>query len=205
MPRIKVPFNDMRQVVLYEEDIHGLYAGSYATVNVRNGKMTPRQWYTCREYFQGNSARIKRLLFCHKAGTGEAVATFLHKVERMLKLGKTEYGFSQFGPTQHNKLMWIEPSRWWIMKQMRRSFMTAMLRAGQNYDIRRDNFETTLWTNRYLRQSKYAVRRFLKGYTEYTGSMNGWNNQFFWGGGWYEPHPPSNKEVNQLLVKPVQD
>ena len=208
MPRIRVPFNDVRYVVLDEDDLHGLHAGSYATVTFRKAdafgreRLVPRQWYSCREYFQGNSGRIKRLLFVHKKGAGKAVATFLHRVERMLKLGKTEFGFSACGPTQHNKLMWIEPSSWWIKKPMRRSFLTAMLRAGQNYNIARNNFESTLWTNRYLRQSKYAVRRFLKGYTEYTGDLVGWNNQFFWGGGWYRPEPPTRREVDELLVKP---
>jgi len=203
MPRIRVPFDEVRPVVLDDDELHSLYAGSYATVDrTRSGKYKARNWYRCREYFQGSSSRIRRLIFCHKVGTGEAVATFLHRVERMLKLGKTEWGFSTCGPTNHNKLMWIEPSKWWIINPMRRSFLTAMLRAGQNYNIRRNNFETTLWTNRYLRQSKYAVRRFLKGYTEYTGGLVGWNNQFFWGGDVWNPNPPSPKQVDKLLVKP---
>jgi hypothetical protein len=85
---------------------------------------------------------------------------------------------------------------------MRRSFFTAMLRAGQSYDIVENNFEEALWTNRYLRQSQYATLRFLRGYTEYTGGITGWNNQFFWGGSGWRPKSPSEQEVRKLLVKP---
>lgn len=207
MPRIRVPFNQYVRLRLDEYDLYCLQAGSFATVNVRNGIWSARLWYHCREQFQGNSARIKRLLFCHHSelGVGYSVATFLYRIERMLKLGKTEFGFSMCGPTKHVKVMWIEPSKWWLCKPMRRSFFTAILRAGQKYNIQINNFESALWSNRYLRQSQYAVKRFLKGYTEYTGNEVGWNRQFFWGTGYCRPNPPSQKEVNSLLIKPKQN
>jgi hypothetical protein len=202
----KVEFCDILFLTgLRPERFHLLRAGTFATVTLTSRKyLLPRVFYSCRESFGRHFGRIKRFLFCHK-GCGLEIATFLNCVERKLKLDKQGFEFSRCGPTQHCKVMWIEPSKWWSMNSMRQSFLTAVLRAGQSYNISLGNFESALWSDRYLRQSKYAVTRFLDGYTHYTGMLEGWNNQFFWGDGWGKPIPPTPQEVDRLLVKPVFD
>jgi len=87
---------------------------------------------------------------------------------------------------------------------MKRSLFTALLRSGMEYTPTKLNFEEALFSHQYLEKTEYAVRRFLKGYTKYTGRQTGWYKQFRWGGGsYYNPRYPSNKEIRGLLVKPT--
>lgn len=93
---------------------------------------------------------------------------------------------------------------------MHRSLFTILLRLGQYYDIEKDNWEETMFNNPgkgedsvYLKNTEYAVRRFLAGYTKYTGWRCGWYNAFYLGGGWSkEVMTPTKEEIRKLLVKP---
>ena len=208
MSKIVIPYGEQKSVISiyydeYEERLVDCYcymiAGTYAKVKKTPGNtLTPRAWYSCRECFQDDAKGIKWMLFCHKPNKGYSISYFIHHIERKLRLRT----FSTFGPTQSNKLTWICASSWWMVNSMRRSFFTALLRAAQQYRLDKDNTLGALWSNRYLRQSKYATLRFLRGYTKYTGHINGWNNQFFWGGEWNKPKPPTPEEVRKLLIKP---
>ena len=73
------------------------------------------------------------------------------------------------------------------------------LRCGAQYSLRENNFYEALVGNKYIEFTKYALERFLNGYTAYTGRKRGWvrqfneNNQGF-----------SVDMVDSLLVKPLR-
>jgi hypothetical protein len=206
---MKLPYGGQRKFHLYYWDAYEgkrmdsrwyLVAGYFAKVRRgTNHTLVPIEWYHCREVFQGESRGLKWMLFCHKQNRGLNIVKFIHCIERKLNVRP----FTQFGPTQSDKVLWIKLSPWWMKYSMRRSFFTALLRAAQNFNPKKRNYEKTLWTNRYFRQTKYATRRFLRGYTKYTGHITGWNNQFYWGNIFMncKPKPPTPMEVRRLLVK----
>lgn len=128
--------------------------------------------------------------FSHETGKTRAVATFMGKVENMVKVGPK----SHYGPTQRKTICWVAPSPWWTRMAMRRSLYTILLRCAQNYKIELDNFEEALFSERYTKETKYAVHRFLAGNTTYTGHRRGWFNQF-------NVLAPTPEEIDKLLIK----
>ena len=147
-------------------------------------------WIDCRETFQQRSKGIKRFLFYHRKNRGRHVAAFIEQVER--KLGKRK--FTTFGPTQWDSVIWVKPTAFWSMDDMRRSLFTILLRAGQSYNLTRDNFDAALYSNQYARLTKPAVEKFLKGYTQYKGFNIGWYSEFVGSFGL--------QRANNLLIKP---
>ena len=71
-----------------------------------------------------------------------------------------------------------------------------MLRCGQNYNWEENNFEEALFSIRYTRETPYAVKRFLSGYTKYRGRTTGWYDEFK-----FRPEG----QIDRLLVKPQQN
>lgn len=149
------------------------------------------QWHYCREVFHTQLYNLPLFFFSHKPFKGHCIAAFLKKVEDMLDVKPR----SRFGPTQRKTIMWIEPSKWWTIRAMRRSFFTIMLRVGKDYLQDKDNFALALYSDIYTAKTSYAVERFLKGHTIYTGKKRGWYNQFA------DPLL-SHTEIDKLLVKP---
>jgi hypothetical protein len=164
-----------------------------------DGTLVALEWLYCREYFQDESAGIRRFLFCHKPNKCKNIAVFIHKIEEKLDLAER----SIVGPSQRNNISWVRVSSWWTCTSMKRSLFTALIRCGQNYSFKLDNFDEALLSVLYIKHTEYAVRRFLEGNTRYTGKKKGWYNQFRWGGGTHEePRMPSEAQVDRLLVKP---
>jgi hypothetical protein len=151
---------------------HTVQAGSFARI-INN---VPTQWVYCRDAFQQQTAQgMVEMLFCHKRGMGENVAMFIFRIEEMLK----HKNLTLCGPTNIERFMWIRPAKFWIKQPIRRSLFTALLRAGQKYKPDENNFEEALFSDKYLKTSKPAVRRFLAGYTWYTGEVTGgWDLAF---------------------------
>jgi hypothetical protein len=149
-------------------------------------------WHYCRELFHGQLHNLELFFFSHNVGKGQPISAFVQKVEDMVNV----YPQTKFGPTQRKTIMWIEPSRWWTSRGMRRSLFTILLRCGSEYSISKNNFDEALMSDPYVIDTEYAVRRFLSGCTQYTGRNKGWHKQF-------KALHPSNKEIDQLLIKPV--
>lgn len=93
------------------------------------------------------------------------IAIFIKKTE--IILGQTE--FSQFALTNRDTIVWVEPSMFWKSCRMRRSLFTILLRAAIAYIPRIDNYEDALFDEKYIISTRYAMMRFLFGFTKYVG------------------------------------
>jgi hypothetical protein len=189
-----------RQVQIPDDQVSKkIRVGSFSKVRgvCLNGALIANEFVYCRENFQTQSRGIRRILFgVPKGKRAYAVAAFMHKIETKLKLKER----SCFGPTQRLGIMWIVASPWWTQSGMKRSLFTILLRCGVNYKPLKDNFEQALFSTEYTKKTEYAVRRFLRGHTRYTGRLTGWYKQFRWGGGsYYSPRHLIPKEVRKLL------
>lgn len=203
--RLKSPnLGKLRPVQMPESSKYlRLRKGSFSKVDYvkDDGTFVALEWLYCREYFQDESAGIRRFLFCHRSNKCRNIAFFIHLIEEKLGLGERSF----IGPTQRYNVSWIRISPWWTATSMKRSLFTALLRCGQNYSPEQDNFEDALFSVLYTKHTEYAVRRFLDGHTRYTGKRRGWYSQFRWGGGTMdEPREPDNSAVDRLLVQPKE-
>ena len=181
----------------------GMRSGAFGYViglTARNSYLVS-SWETCREEFPDKSIPIHTFMFCHHSDKSYAVACFIDKVESKVKAKPR----TVIGPTQYRKVSYVRLSGWWRKDKMRLSLLTLLLRAGQSYDPEVGNFEQALCAMRYTRQTLPAIWRFLKGYTQYTGKSDGWNDQFFHNGCAKKKRvalPPDEWEINRLLVRP---
>ena len=125
------------------------------------------RWERCRENFAGIFTADKQGLFfvCRDSSPGADVdvASFLIKTEEII--GLPEY--STFLRTDNLRVIWVEPSSFWMTCAMRRQVFTIFLRAGINYLADKDNYEDALWSEERARESKRAIMRFLFGYVRY--------------------------------------
>lgn len=148
-------------------------------------------WYSCRESF--SSLSMQRMLFCTK--TKDRTIKFVHFFESKLKLEKTK-----FYSTSKANVLYIEPNNFWTQKLFYKSLFTAILKASKNYV---GNFEAAVNKYRYFKITKYALDRFLKGYSQYTGRSEMWFDSF---SAWSHAHQKdvaiSEDFINKLLVRP---
>lgn len=178
-----------------------LKKGSFSCVDFKkdDGTLVAKEWFYCREYFHNYSQGIRSLLFCHIKCRGKNIAAFINRVEEMVGVSPR----SKFGPTQRYDISWIKISPWWSTTSMRRSLFTILIRCGQFYNYRKDNFDEALLSSRYTRQTEFAVRRFLSGHTKYTGRQRGWYRQFRFGSKLvYRTERLPDEDVCKLLVMP---
>lgn len=134
-------------------------------------------WDKCREQFaQRFCETTSGFFFCHNIDEGYRVAEFISKTEEILGFMDYlhSYAPSTFCKTCRNNVLWINVSRFWVTHEIRRQFLTILLRAGMGYDSARNNYEEALWAMRgfdqdrlYCQETKVAVMRFLFGFTEY--------------------------------------
>jgi hypothetical protein len=163
----------------------------------RKGKPVVGSWVACRDVFHANSHRVKKFLFHHrKAATNRNIAAFIGKIEDDLGV----HPKSKFTSTKIVNVVLVEPSRWWTHYAMKRSLFTILLRSAQKYDPSTKNFKEALYSEEYLRDTKTATLRFLKGHTSYKGKITGWYNQFRYGG--ICGRKPTVDKIKKLLVKP---
>ena len=158
-------------------------------------------FYSCREEFHDDNKTKRRWIFTHYPKRSLDVIVFMERVESKLKV----YPRSKFGTTQRNNIIWMVVSPWWFTSQLKRSLFTALLRASQKYRIKKDNFEAALFSVSYLKDTKYAVNRFFKGYTRYLGRNR---DYFHWWdvfhvGNYNKSDPLTESEIKKLLVKPI--
>jgi len=150
------------------------------------------QWHYCRDIFHPQLYKLDIFFFSHDPFKGYNIARFMEKVEKTLNVDI----LSEYGPTQRNCIMWIKPSPWWTIRSMRRSLFTILLRSGASYSPSKKNFKKAVFSDPYALATKYAVNRFMSGYTFYKGSKKGWLDQF------YEVRL-NKKAIDSLLVKPI--
>jgi hypothetical protein len=148
--------------------------------------------------------------------SGESVFAFISKVEEIIKLNQR----TRSGPTQRNYISWFEVSPFWVSEPMRRSLFTVLLRGGLCYNIRGladgaqsgDRYFTyAIRQQKYLRDTEVALKRFLAGYTHFTGRVTrGWYDTFGYRYRrifvdnhyvWRHCHPPI-EALEKMLVKP---
>ncbi len=141
------------------------YAGKFGILNYSINQTSAHipSWMGCREVFAGYFKRkIENFAFSHKAKCGVNVAAFIARFEDKLKLKKNR---TLFTLTDKDNIIIVTPSDWWKKYLIRRSLFTILLRAGQTYDVEKDNFEKALFSDPYAKETKAALIAFLKGQT----------------------------------------
>lgn len=156
------------------------------------GNNIANDWYSCRESFIDFS--MNRMLFCTDVKL--RTINFVHLFEKKLKLSKTKF-FS----TNRKNVLYIEPNSFWTKKYFYKSLFTAILKASGKYA---GDFDAAVNSYRYFKITRYALNRFLSGYTKYTGNTaNMWFEAFTAYSYTYRKDIMiSNDFINKLLVKP---
>jgi hypothetical protein len=157
------------------------YAGKFALLNYSTNNTSAHipSWVACREVFGGHfTKKTENFAFSHKPKCGINIAAFFARFEDQLKLKKNR---TLFTLTDKNNIIIVIPSLWWRKYLVRRSLFTILLRAAQAYVIERDNFEDALFSDPYAKETKIALRAFLKGQTFAKKKMllySGWKATF---------------------------
>jgi hypothetical protein len=170
---------------------------SFGALNKKNELLF---WHYCRESFHDQVRQLDTFLFGNGKKDWRDIASFMRMVESRLKLSER----SEFGPTIINGTMWVKAPKWWSKSNIRRYFYTMMLRAAMKYSRTKRNFLKSLWSIGYTRQSRYAVERFLSGFTKYKGRssrIDGWFDIFEFSGNPLMKNTYESK-VRKLLVRP---
>lgn len=158
---------------------------------------TPLRFETCRERFAYHfTESTSGFYFKHDPNQGDNIAKFLIKTEKILD----QPVLSSFAKTNLNSILWVEPSCFWKTCSMRRSLLTLLLRAGNLYDGTKDDYEDSLFYEPYIARTLPAMKRFLFGFTKYTGPeclaagtlvLKGWKSTF---------EHKNESQVKELLV-----
>jgi hypothetical protein len=142
-------------------------------------------WERCRESFAAHFTANQPGIFfaCRTATPGVPmdVASFLLKTEEIIGLSSFELPYSSFLRSDKERIIWVRPSAFWMVCEMRRQAFTIFLRAGLNYIGEKNNYEEALWGEHCARESKRAIMRFLFGYVRYIPDKDekvGWVNIF---------------------------
>lgn len=143
-------------------------------------------WQKCREQFAKTFGRdTVGFFFSHEPDKREGITHFIRKCEVVLAEVSEKFEPSQFSQTNLNFALWVEPSEFWKVCEMRRSFFTILLRCGLAYQVKDDNFEEALFSQSYTKRTKDATQRFFYGFTRYSGKGErlsgigkGWVNSF---------------------------
>jgi hypothetical protein len=137
------------------------------------------QWVTCRDTFQNfDSNEMQKHGFFITMNKQIDFCTFMARIEDTLNIPQSVYQKTEYEWITHCK-----PSPWWFTMRIRKSFYSLILRCAFYYDLAKDNFEEAIYNlYAFARQSKTAVRKFLKGYTHYeffaADSNDHWFRQF---------------------------
>jgi hypothetical protein len=153
-------------------------------------------WISCRDRFTCYFTEdTEGFYFSHLPGNGENVSAFIFKTEAVLSILHSE-----FSTTNREYVTWITPSLFWKENFIRRSLLTLLLRAGTAYDPKMDNYEEALYSNKWLKESKPAVMRFLFGFTEFPLASPTWKM-----GWWATFHDRSIEEIRRTLISQKND
>lgn len=143
------------------------------------------QWTYCREVFYGEANR-ELFFFRHLSDQRGNVSRFIKIIEKRLKL---KDGI-KFIETDEKEVTAVQTTKFW-QDRVTCSLLTILLRAGRYYD---SSFKRSLGSEEYLVQTMPAVKRFLNGFTKFTGrTFFGWRDAFMY---------TDDKKLEKLLVCP---
>ena len=148
-------------------------------------------WDHCREQFASKfNETVQGFYYSVHPNTCEDVAEFLAKCEEIVGIDAQ----SSFCKTDKSTILWIAPSQFWLYCDMKRSFLTMVLRCGLNYNREKDNFDEAMFSesfkeNKWARETRAATMRFLFGFTRwldqrprdktpYETNKHGWHEEF---------------------------
>jgi hypothetical protein len=160
----------------YYLDLYGSQykVGSLAKAKIVGKKVIPTNYLGyCRESFHSSwyGAGYKKgpFFFYHVPSERARIQLFLNEVEERLGLKNKSQVCSVKG---RDSFSVICPSAWWQQNEIRRQFLTILLRCGRNYG-KKDyaTFNKTLFSTPYTRRTPKAVRQFLKGKTKLDSSI----------------------------------
>lgn len=160
-------------------------------------------WIGCREVFSHSfKKKIEEFAFSHKKGVGLNIQAFINAFEQKLRLKKNK---TLIHLTSSSTVSIVVVPEWWRKYAIRRQLFTILLRAGQNYEPKKDNFEKALYSDPYATATKEAVKSFLNRHTFCKKNQinhKGWRETF---GGKKRAdiekilqRPPPKKEIAEL-------
>lgn len=143
----------------------------------------PLSWIGCRDHFLKIFHNSQKIFFMTiVSGMYENVPSFILMTEEILKIQESGFEYSKFAKTNRSYVLGIEPSLFWRECEVKRSFFTALLRAGLEYNVKTNNYEEALYKRSYFRTTKMATMRFLFGHTKFvpdsSREFRGWVNAF---------------------------
>lgn len=128
------------------------------------------KWEKCRERFALQfTGETNSFLYCHEVNP-DNIASFIYKTEEIIGVNHCTYN-----KTNSDYIININPTNFWKECYVRRSFFTALVRASEKYNG--NNYEESIFSNDFFRQTKRATMRFLFGFTKYIGRMPNVNNE----------------------------
>ena len=168
----KVVINEIKNL----KQIYNIPGNGYFAVDEQHPKALI--WQNCREKFLANFfCESKGLFFTHYSNSNEDIASFIVKCEKILQdtTGQNNIEHTSFKKTSNEKIIWVQPSNFWLGCLIKRSLLTLLLRCALNYKVIDDNFDACLFCNKYeenklARETKNAITRFFHGFTEYKGT-----------------------------------
>lgn len=170
-------------------------------------------WQHCREKFLASFyCKSKGFFFSHFHNTNEDIAGFIIKCEKIIQYSDNRiFENTIFKKTSDEKIIWIQPSKFWLECIIKRSLLTLLLRCSLNYKITEDNFDECMFSEKFCenilaRETKDAIVRFFHGFTKYSGNQNiteESNNQSIIKQGWhFEFMGKPLYYLKQTLIKP---
>jgi hypothetical protein len=151
---MKVEFQSPKTVVTASKPSPGSFALEGAS---------ELQWVKCREQFASYfTEKTIGFYFSHEFEYSDNVAQFIARTEEIIGCQSSKYA-----KTNRKWLVWIEPGDFWRACVMRRSLLTILLRCGLRYEAGKDNYEESLYSQEYIKETKDATMRFLFGFTKY--------------------------------------
>lgn len=133
----------------------------------------PLTWIGCRDHFLTTfAADIPGFFMTIESGRYENVPAFVLQTEEILDIQNLGFPSSRFARTNRSYVLWIDPSLFWRESEMKRSFFSALVRAGLEYRPEENNYEEALYKRDYFRTTKSATIRFLYGHTEFRANHN---------------------------------
>ena len=123
----------------------------------------PLDWMYCRERFDGFfTPTLDQFFFSIAPNASGPIAEFIWQTETILGVDKR----TDFSKTNRNYCIAVSPSDFWRECAMRRSLFTILLRCGSKYNPDQNNYEEALFSQRYMKETENAIRRFLFGFTK---------------------------------------
>lgn len=165
--------------------------------------------YVCREDFQAEwDCKETKIFFLHanyeKFRHIKAIAAALQYVEKKIGIK----GRSIVHPTSRKDITYIKLAKWWAQLEIRKSFLTILLRSAVHNANKRKNFHKVIFQvgdpQGFFKKTPFAVQRFLKGYTKQAKGCETdmWMDTFYRFKDGFDGHGPvSDDIVKDILCK----